>query len=79
MPAILVSEPVIDALLLQQSADEIKVRFTVLDAVLPGLMVAAADLQLEVVEAILLDDLFKDLRDRLSLENPAIRCARQEP
>ena len=75
---ILVLEEVVDALVLEQAADEVEVGLPVLDAVGP-IPVAAGEPLVEVGEAVLAEDLLDDIRDLLVLIGAAVGGARQEP
>ncbi len=75
---LLVAEPVVDAFLFHQPADEIEAGLAVLHAVFP-LAVGAAQGVLEVGEAEVAEHLLDDVRDLLVLEDAAVRSARQQP
>ncbi len=76
--ALLVAEPVVDAFLLHQPADEVETGLAVLHAVFP-LAVGAAQGVLEVGEAEVAEHLLDDVRDLLVLEDAAVGGARQQP
>jgi len=78
MFAVVVREVVIDSLLLHQTADEIEIRFPVLDAVFP-LAIAAAKRILEIGKALLPENVFNDVGNRLVLEDPAIGSTGEKP
>ncbi|VFT50321.1 Uncharacterised protein [Pseudomonas aeruginosa] len=72
------AEPVVDAFLLHQPADEVETGLAVLHAVFP-LAVGAAQGVLEVGEAEVAEHLLDDVRDLLVLEDAAVGGARQQP
>jgi hypothetical protein len=78
VPALFVLEEEIDALLLHQSIDEIKIRFAVLNAVFP-FRIRAGEFELIIVESMAFEDLLDDFRHRFLLEDPAIRGSREQP
>lgn len=77
LPAAWSEEPE-DAVFLQQPRDEGEVALAVLHAVFAGL-VAAAELQLVVAEAVLVEDLGDDVAGGQVLEHPVVAGQRQPP
>ncbi len=75
---LLMAEPVVDALLFHQPADEVEAGLAVLHAVFP-LAVGAREGILEIGKAEVAEHLLDDLRHALVLEDAAVRGARQQP
>jgi hypothetical protein len=69
-----------DAFLLTETGDEVKIGFTILDAVFP-LRIISREAEIEAVacDAAILKDLFNDVLDFLVLEDPAVLFQRQKP
>ena len=74
----LVFEVVVDALLLHEPADEVEIRFTVLDAVSP-FTVGAAERFLKIRETLVPEHLLDDIRDGHLLKDAAVGRAGQKP
>src|SRR5271169_3753711 len=79
MLAVLVLEVVVDALMLEEAADEIEIRFPVLNAVVPRGIGFVFELQAVVWKTVLLGDFFENVRDGLALKNAAVRRQAQKP
>src|ERR1700722_5108137 len=73
--ALVVLKKIINTFLLHQPAREIEICLSVLDAVLPGLILATK-LQVIVKSS---QHFFEDVRDGFLLENTALRPAGEEP
>lgn len=69
---------VIDALVLEQTLDEIQIGLAILDAVGP-LSIACGETLFEIAEAMLSEDRLHDVGHVLLLEDPTVGGARQEP
>lgn len=78
MLALGVLEKIVDALLLQEPADELKVRLAVLHAVLP-LRIGAGQAGLKIGEAAVAENLRDNFWDRLFLEDAAVRGTGEQP
>ena len=78
VPVALMFEVVIDALLFHEPADEVKIRFPVLDAIGPG-AVSTAQRLFEVRKPVVPEHLLDDVRNGHLLENPAVGRTGQEP
>ena len=76
--AVAVLEVPVDPLVLEQPGDEVVVALAVLHTVHP-LAVGAEGLELELGDAVVLEDLLDDLGNGLILEDPAVGGAGQEP
>src|SRR5258708_6535787 len=79
MLAVLVLEVVVDALMLEEAADEIEIRFPVLYAIVQVRIGFVFQLQAVVGEIVLLGHFFENVRDSLALKNPAVRRQGQKP
>jgi len=79
MLVLFVCEKIINTFLLHEPADKVEIRLPVLDAIIPGSVLYAAQGILDVGEAMISEHFLDDVGNGLILKDAAIRGAGEKP